>query len=55
MRDESVDSMTKAMLKVSQEMRNSFMNFHTEINKFISSYGISLANSEDTVNYGGTV
>lgn len=51
-REESLDTMAKQMLKVTSDMRNSFMNFHTDINKFMLQYASALGNSEDTINYG---
>jgi hypothetical protein len=53
-RDESLDTLTKKMLKVAQEMRNNFMGFHLEINKFLTNYASQLGHSEETIKYCST-
>ena len=47
--------MTKKMLKVSQEMRNNFMGFHQEINKFINGFASNLGSMDETITYHGSL
>lgn len=55
MREESLDTLAKNMLKLTSDMRNSFMNFHSDINKFLNQYASNLSNTEDTINYGSSL
>jgi hypothetical protein len=43
--------MTSKFLKVSQEMRNNFMGFHDEINRFIQGHAKQLNRTDKTIEY----